>query len=109
MTEYTTRNLTADETTSFMRGLNLALGGKTGLVDAVLRVVADQGLGVFAATKVQDYADSPQTFRDLAARTGTTTCRRCALTVAGPDTFGDYTDTDGQLRCTRVDGEPHAV
>jgi hypothetical protein len=51
--EYTTRNLTADESAKLVRGLHLALG-KTHLVDAALRVIVDQGLGIFAATAADD-------------------------------------------------------
>jgi hypothetical protein len=36
-------------------------------------------------------------------------CARCGMTLVGPDSFGDYSDEDGQLRCTRLDGEPHAL
>ena len=49
MTQYTTRNLTADESDKLMSGLILALAGKTELVDSVLRVFAKQGLGIFVA------------------------------------------------------------
>jgi hypothetical protein len=48
-TQYKTRNLTADESAKLMRGLNLTLAGKTELVNSVLRVLADQGLGIFVA------------------------------------------------------------
>ena len=47
--EYATRNLTADESDKLMSGLVLALCGKTALIDSVLRVIADQGLGIFVA------------------------------------------------------------
>lgn len=48
-TQYTTRNLTADEAAAFVQGLNLTLAGKTELVNSVLRVIASQGLGIFVA------------------------------------------------------------
>lgn len=47
--QYTTRNLTADEQKKLMSGLVLALGGNTALINSVLRVIADQGLGIFVA------------------------------------------------------------
>jgi hypothetical protein len=47
-TQYKTRNLTADESAALMRGLNLKLG-RHDLVQSVLRVLADQGLGIFVA------------------------------------------------------------
>jgi hypothetical protein len=47
--QYTTRNLTADETETLMRELRLVTGGKTDLINSVLRVFADQGLGIFVA------------------------------------------------------------
>lgn len=50
MPEYTTRNLTVEESAALVRKLHLALG-KSHLVDAALRVVADMGLGIFAATE----------------------------------------------------------
>ncbi|QHB37326.1 hypothetical protein I5G58_gp024 [Mycobacterium phage BirdsNest] len=53
MTDYDTRELTAEETDAFLRGLHLALG-KQGLVDAALRVIAEQGLGIFKATERPD-------------------------------------------------------
>ncbi|URC18126.1 hypothetical protein SEA_ZENTENO07_25 [Mycobacterium phage Zenteno07] len=53
MTDYDTRNLTADEADRFTRGLLLALGRQTA-VDQVLRVIAEQGLGVFVATERPD-------------------------------------------------------
>ena len=53
MTDYDTRELTTEESENFLRALHLALG-KQGLVDTVLRTIADQGLGVFVATERPD-------------------------------------------------------
>lgn len=52
--QYTTRNLTAAESDKLMSGLNLALAGKTALINSALRVIADQGLGIFVAEEVKD-------------------------------------------------------
>ena len=49
-TTYTTRSLTSEESDKLMSGLVLALAGKTELINSVLRVIADQGLGIFVAT-----------------------------------------------------------
>lgn len=51
--QHTTRNLTADESAKLLRGLHLTLGN-TNLVNAVLRVVADQGLGIFVVDDDQN-------------------------------------------------------
>lgn len=53
MTTFTTRELTHDESAQFVRRLHIALGGQA-LVDGVLRVIAESGLGVFVATKVDE-------------------------------------------------------
>lgn len=47
MKQYTTRNLTVEESAKLVRGLHLVLG-KNHLVDAALRVIVEQGLGIFA-------------------------------------------------------------
>lgn len=52
--QYTTRNLTADESGALMRGLNLVLGGKHDLVMSVLRVIAEQGHGIFYAEPINN-------------------------------------------------------
>ena len=51
--QYTTRNLTSEESARLVQELHLALC-KSHLVDSVLRVIAGQGLGIFAAEEVQD-------------------------------------------------------
>jgi hypothetical protein len=51
-TTYTTRPLTADESDNMLTKLHLALG-KTTLVDSVLGVIADLGLGIFVATETE--------------------------------------------------------
>jgi hypothetical protein len=56
-------------------------------------------------------AHAENVVRDLFADMGWTIkcCTRCGLALTGVDTFGDYTDTEGQLRCTRIDGQPHRI
>lgn len=47
--EYTTRNLTADESARLMRSLHLTLG-TVEQAHAALRVIANAGCGIFVAT-----------------------------------------------------------
>lgn len=53
MTEYTTRNLTVDESAALVRKLHVELGNHTH-VDTALRVIAELGFGIFATTPVND-------------------------------------------------------
>lgn len=48
---YTTRDLTLEESNALLRGLSLALGGSDQKVNAVLRVIFDNGCGVFKAER----------------------------------------------------------
>lgn len=57
MTEYTTRNLTVDESAALVRKLHIALGRPT-QVDSALQVIAELGFGIFAATPVNDQEES---------------------------------------------------
>lgn len=49
--KYTTRDLTLEESSDLLRGLSLALGGSDQKVNAVLRVILDNGCGVFKAER----------------------------------------------------------
>jgi hypothetical protein len=52
VTEFKTRNLTAEESTKLVSALHSALGYSEH-VTSVLRVIADQGLGVFVAEPIE--------------------------------------------------------